>query len=214
MSVYDKEAFCGRPCCKLLAEQQCSRCRGVKYCSQSCQLADWQRHRSICEKGPVAKSTKRNIAHAMHLYPELILLDGFRSLPGKACAEARESAMAELRHKTSAQFHMLTRRNQGRICRGTLLSAIAAGSSTAVTMRLTAPDCPLADRILAIEVRRLLRHGQSAGYANMEAIMSAPEIVRRRLIKIIEPDQENRVQSQLDQLFERSTQTMSQNAPS
>ena len=38
---------CGKEAAKM---QKCSRCRLVRYCSQDCQLGDWEDHKKSCKK--------------------------------------------------------------------------------------------------------------------------------------------------------------------
>jgi hypothetical protein len=37
------------PSCSKQASQQCSNCKDIKYCSTSCQKADWESHKLLCK---------------------------------------------------------------------------------------------------------------------------------------------------------------------
>lgn len=102
------------------------------------------------------------------------------------------------------EFPFLERRKQGVICRNPLVLALAAGSPTALTVDKTVPNCAAADKVFALEVKRLMRHARKMGFDGVDSLMAAPESVRRKLIEVMEPDTANINESQIDTLFKMS----------
>jgi hypothetical protein len=46
-------ANCGKKAVSILDGgdfKQCSRCKGVKYCSKECQAGDWKAHKRVCKQ--------------------------------------------------------------------------------------------------------------------------------------------------------------------